>query len=386
MGMIPAIIGLIFAALLIFYAGKQFGKKRQSRKSAETARRYFKGLSYVLNEEPDKAIDLFVELIKVDSDTVETHFALGNLYRQRGETERAIRIHQNIYNRPALPEAHRSHAQYELGLDYFQAGILDRAETIFSEQLKDNFYRQSALKMLLQLYQKTKEWDKAVAVASELRRELPTDFVPVLAHFYCELAENHLAKRQPDKALAMCAASLEVDGKNVRANLIAAQAHLINGERDAARDSLRAILRQDPTLFSEAIPMLADVCENPDQQEVLLTEAISAGAGASSVLALAEKKRHAQGDRAAGEFLITQLKTRPSLRELHRLVELHVANASGSTKESLQLLGEVLLRLNSEAHRFHCQRCGFHGSQMYWRCPTCKTWNSVNPVTGIVGE
>lgn len=384
--MIPSIIGLIFAALLIFYAGKQFGKKRQARKSAETARRYFKGLSYVLNEQPDRAIDLFVELIKVDSETVETHFALGNLYRQRGETERAIRIHQNICNRPALPEAHLSHAQYELGLDYFHAGILDRAEAIFTEQLNDTFYRQSSLKMLLQLYQKTKEWDKAVTIANELRRELPQDFVPVLAHFYCELAENHLSKAEFDAGLSMLSSALDVDKRNVRANLISAKIYLAKGDKDSARSRLKAILQQDATLFSEAIPLIDDVCETGDQHYALLKEAIDSGAGASSVLALAQRIQAQSGDRAAGEFLIEQLKVRPSLRELHQLVELHVANATGSTRQSLELLRDILARLNQEAHRFHCQRCGFHGSKMYWRCPTCKTWNSVKPITGIVGE
>lgn len=384
--MFAAVFGTLIAALLIFYAGKQFGKKRQSRKSAETAKRYFKGLSYVLNEQPDKAIDLFVELIKVDDETVETHFALGNLYRQRGETERAIRIHQNIFDRPALPEAHRSHAQYELGLDYFHAGILDRAESIFTESLSDNFYRQSSLKNLLQLYQQTQEWEKAVKIANELRMDLPSDFVPTLSHFYCELAENEKAREQWLAAIAYCDDALSLDPSNVRPNLIAIGCLLKLGDIESSERRARDILKQNANLFPEILPFIDQICANEHSKKELLLDAIASGAGAPVVLAVSSIIQMNEGDRAAGEFLAAQLRVKPSVRELQQLVRLHMENASGSTKESLQLLSDVLERLSNRIHRFRCARCGFHGTKMYWRCPTCKTWNSVKPSPGIAKD
>ena len=384
--MLAAIFGTIIAALLIFYAGKQFGKKRQSRKSAETAKRYFKGLSYVLNEQPDKAIDLFVELIKVDDETVETHFALGNLYRQRGETERAIRIHQNIFDRPSLPEAHRSHAQYELGLDYFHAGILDRAESIFTELLRDSFYRQSSLKNLVQLYQQTQEWDKAVKIANELRMDLPSDFVPTLSHFYCELAENEKNREQWQAAISFCDDALSLDASNVRPNIIAIMCALQLNDIEGAEIRARNILRQNANLFPEVMPFIDQICVDEHSKKELLLDAIAAGAGAPVVLAVSSIIQKQEGDRASGEFLTAQLRVKPSLRELQHLVGLHMANASGSTKESLQLLSDVLERLSKRIHRFRCGRCGFHGTKMYWRCPTCKTWNSVKPSPGIAKD
>lgn len=378
---------IFLAAALGWVFGRRYDRHKQARRSAERAKRYFKGLSYVLNDQPDKAIDLFVELVNVDPDTVDTHFALGNLYRRRGETERAIRIHQNILSRLLLPPAHRSHAQYELGLDYFAAGILDRAEEIFLDLQQDAVYRRSCQKELLALYQQTKEWDKAAGIADAMRQEGVEDAASVLAHFYCELAEQALAANQHELSRQRLQTALELDGKSVRASLIEARAALAEQDNDRFLRSVERVLQQDAALFVEVLPLLDQWQAKPAEKDIaLLTQAIAAGAGASVVLALAERIRAEQGDRATGEYLIGQLKLRPSLRELLRLVELHVQHAQGSTRESLALLQEVLQRLVARLPRYRCRRCGFQGQQLHWRCPSCKNWNSVRPVTGIEGE
>ena len=378
---------VLLAAALGWVFGRRYDRHKQARRSAERAKRYFKGLSYVLNDQPDKAIDMFVELVNVDPETVDTHFALGNLYRRRGETERAIRIHQNILSRLLLPPAHRAHAQYELGLDYYAAGILDRAEELFLDLQQDSIYRRSCQKELLTLYQQTREWDKAAAIADAMRQEGAADSGPVLAHFYCELAEQALAAKDYAGASLRLETALQLDEKSVRASLLAARVALASADDAAFVVSLERMLQQDAALFVEALPLLENWGKShPEQESELLARAIQAGAGASVVLALAERIRAKEGDRATGEYLIAQLKQRPSLRELLRLVELHVTHAQGSTRESLALLQEVLQRLVARLPRYRCRRCGFQGQQIHWRCPSCKTWNSVRPVTGIEGE
>ncbi|NQD37395.1 lipopolysaccharide assembly protein LapB [Permianibacter sp. IMCC34836] len=378
---------VLLAAALGWVFGRRYDRHKQARRSAERAKRYFKGLSYVLNDQPDKAIDMFVELVNVDPETVDTHFALGNLYRRRGETERAIRIHQNILSRLLLPPAHRSHAQYELGLDYFAAGILDRAEEIFLDLQQDGVYRRSCQKELLALYQQTREWDKAANIADAMRNEGAEDAAPMLAHFYCELAEQALAANRFELTRQRLQTALELDDKSVRASLVAARVAIAEQDDAAFEASLQRMLQQDATLFVEVLALLEIWGkQHAERERQLLNEAIAAGAGASVVLALAERIRASDGDRATGEYLITQLKLRPSLRELLKLVELHVQHAQGSTRESLALLQDVLQRLVAKLPRYRCRRCGFQGKQLHWRCPSCKTWNSVRPVTGIEGE
>lgn len=381
------VLWILLAAALGWVFGRRYDRHKQSRRSAERAKRYFKGLSYVLNDQPDKAIDLFVELVNVDPETVDTHFALGNLYRRRGETERAIRIHQNILSRILLPPAHRAHAQYELGLDYFAAGILDRAESIFLDLQQDPIYRRSCQKELLTLYQQTREWDRAAAIADAMRQEGAADAGPMLAHFYCELAEQALTGNNLAQAERWLATALELDDRSVRASVVQARVATLSNNDDAFVMAVERVLLQDPALFVEVLPLLETWGKHrPESETALLSKAIQAGAGASVVLALAERIRSKEGDRATGEYLISQLKLRPSLRELLRLVELHVQHAQGSTRESLSLLQDVLHRLVARLPRYRCRRCGFQGQQLHWRCPSCKVWNSVRPVTGIEGE
>ncbi len=380
-------------ALAVFFAftfGWVFGRRhdriKETRRSAERAKRYFKGLGYALSDQPDKAIDAFVELMKIDDDTVETHFALATLYRKRGETERAIRIHQAIVARALLPESHRAHASYELGLDYSSAGLLDRAESIFLAMQHDELYRRSCLRELLALYQKTQEWDKAAAIADRLQHEGVDDAKPALAHFYCELADSLAHAQQFELALQKAEYAQQLDAHCVRAFLIAIRLHIQTGHHELALKHLREIIATDAGLFSESLPYVQQLGLAPAELQSLLAQALQHGAGASVVVALADSVRQSDGDRAAGEVLVQALKTRPSLRELQRLVELYLPQVSGSTRVQLQLLHDVVQTLLDRLPIYRCQHCGFAGKKMHWRCPSCKRWNTVRPVTGVEGE
>ncbi len=384
---------LLFTVLVLlagasgWVLGRRRDRHKEARKSAERAKRYLKGLSYALSDQPDKAVDTFVELAKVDNDTVEVHFALGHLFRRRGETERAIRLHQNIIARPLLPIAHRAHASFELALDYMAAGILDRAETLLRELLDDPVYRHSCLKELLALYQQTGEWDQAAAIAEQLLPESNDDFAPALAHFYCQLAEEFLRQQRHQEALDKLRLARELDSKCVRASLIEARVQQALGDREAALASLRRIVEQDVALFGEALPLLAELTAgNAGLRRAELERALAAGAGTSTVLALSELWLEQEGAEATADKLIAQLRAHPTLRELQRLVQLYLPHARGSTREQVLLLADILRTLIDKLPPFRCRACGFHGRQLHWRCPTCKRWNSVRPVSGVEGE
>ena len=180
---------------------------------------YFKGLNYLLNEQPDKAVEVFVQMLEVDSETVETHFALGNLFRRRGEVDRAIRIHQNLIARPTLNRTQRNQALFELARDYMAAGLLDRAEALFEELIDDREYSEQVGCQLLEIYQQEKEWDQAIEVARRLQGT-GIDGAPLISHFYCELAERAMRRNDYAEAGKLLKRALSEDRANVRVSLL----------------------------------------------------------------------------------------------------------------------------------------------------------------------
>ena len=187
--------------------------------SRSLPRSYFKGLNFLLNEQPDKAIEAFIEVVKVDPETIELHFALGSLFRRRGETERAIRMHQNLLERGDLGEEQRLAALFELGQDYLKAGLLDRAEEVFVK-LRDTPHRGAALKALLDIYQQEKDWEKTIGVASELAADLGQPWNKEIANYYCELAAIAITHSRTDEALAHLERALDANRKCARANVL----------------------------------------------------------------------------------------------------------------------------------------------------------------------
>ncbi len=162
---------------------------------------YFKGINYLLNEQPDKAIEVFIKVLEVDQETVETHLALGNLYRRRGEVDRAIRIHQNLVARNSLSAEQRYEALLELGQDYLSAGLLDRAEDLFKELAEASHYRVQALRQLIDIYEQEKDWDEAISCARQLERATGNQLGPVIAHYQCEQAEQYRSHNDYKAAL-----------------------------------------------------------------------------------------------------------------------------------------------------------------------------------------
>jgi lipopolysaccharide biosynthesis regulator YciM len=184
--------------------------------SRSLPRNYFKGLNFLLNEQHDKAIDAFIEVVKLDPESADMHFALGNLFRRRGETERAIRVHQNLLARPDLPLEQQGHAAYELGMDYLKAGLLDRAEETFNS-LIDTQYAAQARRALLEIYQREKEWPRAIEAAVGLQESGAGARQKEIAQFYCELAHDALVHMKPDDAMPLLEKALQTDRKSVRA-------------------------------------------------------------------------------------------------------------------------------------------------------------------------
>jgi len=383
----------IFLLPIAWYFGYNHGKKRDGAKSSSRqhglSKTYFTGLNYLLNEESDKAIDTFVSMLEIDSETVETHLALGNLFRKRGEVNRAIRIHQNLIARPSLSASDRKLALLELGYDYMGAGLLDRAENIFKELIADIQHKNASISQLIIIYQQTKDWQKAIATAGKLHLPMSDNTKHQVSHFYCELAEEALKKQIYREALDAIKKAFRIDPSCVRATLISAEIHYSKARYKQALKCYADLIKQDIAFLPEAMDTLTNcyICLN-DQKGLLnfLGDAIKNGGGISSILAYADILQSEHDDKTAAEFIASQMDQHPSIKGLLKLIDLHVEHVSETAKPSLTMLQNVVSKLLSDKPIYHCDHCGFDSKTLFWQCPSCKFWGSVKPIQGIEGE
>jgi len=391
MGLEILFLLLPVAALSGWLVGRRGrGSGGQERDCPDFSGDYYRGLNFLLNEQPDKAIEVFVHMLEVDSDTVETHFALGNLFRRRGEVDRAIRIHQNLIARPTLTREQREQALYELGIDYMRAGLLDRAESLFEELVEDGAtYQSASLRQLMDLYQQEKEWRQAVAMARRLESVSGPGLRPVIAQFHCEMADAEIQAGRPDAALRLVRSAMAEDRDCVRASLLEGELELKQGNAKAAIRALNRVEQQDPVFLSEAIPLLFEAYElhgRPQEFMAHLERLMREHPLISVVLAYTDLIANQRGHEAAKTFLTEQLQRSPSVRGMARLIELELTEHADPTEEELQVLGELMARLLASKPVYKCSHCGFTGKALHWQCPSCRCWNTVQPIHGVEGE
>lgn len=347
---------------------------------------YFKGLNFLLNEKPDQAIDAFVDVVRLDPDTVELHFALGNLFRRRGETDRAIRVHQNLADRGDLGAAQRQHALYELGQDFLKAGLLDRAEDVFN-RLEGSEYAGAALKLRLEIAQQVLDWPQAIELAARLARDTGAVLDREIGHFHCEIAQRALAGGDADRfevAQREVQAALRADADHPRAWLMHGQLESAQGRPDAAIDAWRELAARSPShlaLVAEgwiaAHREIGRLSDGLDELERHTREQPSIDA-----LRAAAQARAGQGDRAqAARWLEERVAGAPSLLGLEALIELRrdQADADAPARELTRRLIEPQAR---RLARYVCDHCGFKARQFQWRCPGCSRWETYAPRRG----
>ncbi len=349
-------------------------------------RDYLVGLNFLINEETDKAVDVFIKMLEVDSDTVETHLAVGKLFRRRGEVERAIRIHQNLIARPQLDKPAREQAMFELGQDYLSAGMLDRAEKIFNELLSIKEQHAAALKALLDIYQQEKAWKKAIHIAYKLETAANKNLQNVIAHYYCEIAEEAIKAKQYARAERYLSRAVDADRQCVRASLIQAKMQIEKNDYKAAVKSLKYIKAQNPDYLSEAIELLAECYEKLNEETGLigyLKQLLLEYPRLPVVLILADRIRKWKGDKVAADFVADYVRRYPSLHGLQLFVDIHLSSTEGRAREDLTILQGLMNKLLADKPDYQCTTCGYSGKTLYWHCPSCKSWSSIKPMFSI---
>ncbi len=352
--------------------------KQQHRSPKNTFNpEYFKGLNFLLNEQPDKAIDVFIKLLEVNSETVETHLALANLFRRRGETDRAIRIHQNLIARPTLTHLQRDQALVELGLDYMNAGVLDRAESLFLELLSKPSPPIQAYKQLLRIYQQEKNWHQAIEMAKNIQNIKPDEMASTIAQFYCELATQYLNTKH--KAFDFLKQAKKHDPDCVRAMLLEADLYITAHNYRNALKSLLVIEQQNYLYIAEALPQLLLCYQQLNKLpafEQWLQALLKRHPNLTSArLMLTHIIQLQHGSQAAQDYLYEQLHSYPSVEGLHTLISL----GAPSNSVLVPLIRDITSTMIHHGDRYTCQHCGFSGKTMHWHCPSCKQWGTIKP-------
>lgn len=380
------------AAAYGWYMGSRSAQQDKQQEANRLSREYVTGVNFLLSNQQDKAVDLFLDMLKEDSNTVEAHLTLGNLFRSRGEVDRAIRIHQALMESSSLTFEQRLLAVQQLGRDYMSAGMYDRAEDMFSQLIDEEDFRISSLQQLLVIHQATSDWMKAIDVAEKLvKLGIDKQQHVEIAHFYCELALQAVSIDDLDKAMSLLKRAASADKQCARVSIMFGRIYMEQHDYAKVIESLQRVLSQDKELVSETLPMLHQCYQHwPDQQHGwtgFLERCVEENCGATAELMLAEIIEQYEGCDVVQAYINRQLQRHPTMRVFYRLMDYHLADAEdGRAKESLLLLRDMVGEQIRTKPRYRCHKCGFTAHSLYWHCPSCRSWASVKPIRGLDGQ
>lgn len=386
--------------------------------SADLSPEYIQGLNYLLAENNDAAVDTLTQVLPVNSQTLETHLALGAMMRRRGEVGRAISVHQNLIARPMLSIDEQRLAQFELAQDYRKAGVLDRAENIFLELFRSSEVelRKKCGFKLLRIYSDEREWQRAIDIGRAMRAILPSPEVPSIAqqigHFHCEIGDAELCEGALVSARQHYEQALKACSMLARANLALAQTYIKEQSLASAIRCLQRVPEQDSDYIPEMLPLLIDCYRKSGGRERQLVTYLARlqdeHPRSSVLLSLVDEIQGLEGENAAADALDKRIQSRPSLRVVGRWLDFYqrkkgVISDCGLSPASdtplneaplndvdertpSQLCGMMVEHLLSYQHSYQCRECGFSGHQLHWSCPSCQSWGSVRAMKGLSGE
>ncbi|MCW9505982.1 lipopolysaccharide assembly protein LapB [Klebsiella oxytoca] len=378
------------AAAYGWYMGRRSAQQSKQDDASRLSRDYVTGVNFLLSNQQDKAVDLFLDMLKEDTGTVEAHLTLGNLFRSRGEVDRAIRIHQSLMESASLTYDQRLLAVQQLGRDYMAAGLYDRAEGMFKQLVDETDFRLGALQQLLQIYQSTSDWQSAIEVAERLVKLGKEKHRVEIANFWCELALQQMAGNDLDKAMALLKKGAAADKNSARVSIMMGRVWMEKGDYVKAVESLERVIEQDKELVGETLEMLQTCYQQLgkiDEWEAFLRRCADENTGATADLMLAQILEQREGIESAQNYVTRQLERHPTMRVFHKLIDYHINEAEeGRAKQSLGVLRQMVGEQVRSKPRYRCQKCGFTAHTLYWHCPSCRSWSTIKPIRGLDGQ
>ena len=347
---------------------------------------YLKGLNFLLNEQTDQAVDHFLKMVRVDDTTIETHFALGNLFRKRGEVYRAIKIHQNIIARPDITEEQRNQAFYSLAKDYLHAGLFDRAEVLFIRLNDKSEFTSESLKNLISIYEQEKEWSKAIEIAKKLNKLNYDDSLDMqISHYHCESAEEAIDEKNYDKAITRLNSVNSKNNKTLRIELIFAKLNAIQGYEKKAVDIYFNILKQNNYFVAEALPLVFNIFKNQNNLQEFdkkLNSVINQKPKISNLIAYTALASNIEYSKSIDNCIEDYIRSDEALSEF-----INVNNIFQSELDikdnSIKKIKHGLMVLANNNPRYQCNECGFSSQKLLWQCPSCKAWETQRPFLSV---
>lgn len=384
----PTSSAFLLAGLLVLIAvaAWAFGQflDRDASLPTRISADYIRGLNLVLSRKTDEALELFIQMAKVDEDTLETHFALGHLFRRQGEYDRAIRVHENLLKRENLNDMQHDQAISALADDYLGAGLFDRAEELFRQMTESETHGQLALEKLVYIYEREGDWDKAIESHRRLEM-LSGEKTPHVAHYYCELAERALAAGDMATARDYLKNTIRSPSGALRGTLIRAQIALNEKRYREAASLYQQVIEQDRGFISEVLTNLFDCYEQEgwhDEFEIFIRNLAKSDPAANGAIAYASVLNDLTRSPALAECVTRFVTGNEVLNHLVDVEKLETGDASDRA-EALARISTGLRMLALSTARYRCSNCGYGSQRFIWQCPGCKLWESVRPVTRL---
>jgi lipopolysaccharide biosynthesis regulator YciM len=346
---------------------------------------YLKGLNFLLNEQTDQALEHFLKMVRVDDKTIETHFALGSLFRRRGEVDRAIRIHQNIIARPDLAAEQRDQALFSLAKDYLRAGLLDRAENLFVRLSQGSRYQVEAFEQLCRIYEQEREWQRAIESGQKLEVLSGKSLALQIAHYYCELAEQAVVKKDYAAARAFVKKAQSGRPRTQRGALTRARIARDTEDSKTALRLYNRIVDENTYLITEALPALVDVYSkesSTDQLENSLRSLLEKNPSMKTDVAYTAIVNDIGGIDIIDECVEEYMLSEPTLTEFIDLQTVNAANGE-DRQAALNKVRQALSKLAATIPRYQCKECGFSSQKLLWQCPSCRDWETQRPFTTV---
>ncbi len=377
--------GLFLLLAAAGWAMGRFGERDTEEAPPPLNIDYLKGLNFLLNEQTDQALEHFLRMVRVDDKTIETHFALGSLFRRRGEVDRAIRIHQNIIARPDLAAEQRDQALYSLAKDYLGAGLLDRAEKLFVRLAQGSRYQVQALEALGSIYEQERDWEKAIDAGQRLEVLGGRSLALQIAHYNCELAEAAVAKNDYASARKFVKRAQSGRPRTMRGALTRAHIARDTDDNKTALKLYHRIINENTYLIAEALPEIVSIYVKENEAaelESALKALLKKNPEMSSLVAYTAIVNDLGGIPVIDECVKEYMLNEPTLGEFIELQQLS-AGDDGSSESALAKVRGALSKLAGATPRYQCQECGFSSQRLLWQCPSCRNWETQRPASRV---
>ena len=373
-----------------WFMGRNSIKQKDQTIKQDLSIKYSTGLNYLLSNQKDKAIDSLLDALKVEDDSVEAHFAMANLFRKRGELDRALKVHEHLVRHGNLPTHDKQQAVFELGKDFLSAGLYDRAETMFNKLLKSSDYALKSLTYLLQIFQSTKDWQRGINHQKLVIKFNDKRLLHTLANFYCEQATQAFEQDKFIEVIELLEKALKLDPNSCRANWLMAKIYENHKQCELACKCYQDIYQQDKEFFPDVIEQMHQCYLDLDASEAFydfIKKVYDETASSSALISYIQHVEKKHDHKKAKEFMLSALKRRPTIRGFKHLVKMEMSQNDGlDNKASLDLIKDLISEYLKVKHRYSCRNCGFNSSTHYWSCPSCHEWEQLKPVRGLEGE